>query len=151
MKKRWYFIFAAVLMCVCIVYNIAVGGKYVLDVDIQGWSDQADQLQVTVEQDTEILKATDSHHEGDHLYVTLESVSPGKVFVIVTPADDPDTTISMIPFYVHSTGIITEETFFGRSTGSWCFPIAITLFLGVLIVGLFIHIKKEVRRDLYQY
>lgn len=111
MKKRWYFIFAAVLMCICLAYSIAVGGRYVMDVDLQGWSDKADQLQVTVEQDTEILKATDSHHEGDHLYVTLESVSPGKVFVIVTPLDDPDSTIDMRLFYVHPTGIITEETF----------------------------------------
>ena len=44
MKKRWYFIFAAVLMCICLAYSIAVGGRYVMDVDIQGWSDQADQL-----------------------------------------------------------------------------------------------------------
>ena len=151
MKKRWYFIFAAVLMCICVAYSIAVGGRYVMDVDIQGMSDKADQIQVTVEQDTEILKATDSHREGDHLYVTLESVSPGRVFVIVTHLDDPDSTIDMRLFYVHPTGIITEESFFGRSTGSWCFPIAITLFLGLLIVGLFFHIKKEVRRDLYQY
>ena len=151
MKKRWYFIFAAVLMCICVAYSIAVGGRYVMDVDIQGLSAKADQIQVTVEQDTEILKATDSHREGDHLYVTLESVSPGKAFVIVTPLDDPDSTIDMRLFYVHPTGIITEESFFGRSTGSWCFPIAITLFLGLLIVGLFFHIKKEVRRDLYQY
>ena len=151
MKKRWYFIFAAVLMCICVAYSIAVGGRYVMDVDIQGLSDKADQIQVTVEQDTEILKATDSHREGDHLYVTLESVSPGRVFVIVAHLDDPDSTIDMRLFYVHPTGIITEESFFGRSTGSWCFPIAITLFLGLLIVGLFFHIKKEVRRDLYQY
>ena len=151
MKKRWYFIFAAVLMCICVAYSIAVGGRYVMDVDIQGMSDKADQIQVTVEQDTEILKATDSHREGDHLYVTLESVSPGRVFVIVTHLYDPDSTIDMRLFYVHPTGIITEESFFGRSTGSWCFPIAITLFLGLLIVGLFFHIKKEVRRDLYQY
>ena len=151
MKKRWYFIFAAVLMCICLAYSIAVGGRYVMDVDIQGMSDKADQIQVTVEQDTEILKATDSHREGDHLYVTLESVSPGRVFVIVTHLYDPDSTIDMRLFYVHPTGIITEESFFGRSTGSWCFPIAITLFLGLLIVGLFFHIKKEVRRDLYQY
>ena len=151
MKKRWYFIFAAVLMCICVAYSIAVGGRYVMDVDIQGLSDKADQIQVTVEQDTEILKATDSHREGDHLYVTLESVSPGRVFVIVAHLDDPDSTIDMRLFYVHPTGIITEGSFFGRSTGSWCFPIAITLFLGLLIVGLFFHIKKEVRRDLYQY
>ena len=151
MKKRCYFIFAAVLMCICVAYSIAVGGRYMMDVDIQGLSDKADQIQVTVEQDTEILKATDSHREGDHLYVTLESVSPGRVFVIVTHLYDPDSTIDMRLFYVHPTGIITEESFFGRSTGSWCFPIAITLFLGLLIVGLFFHIKKEVRRDLYQY
>ncbi len=151
MKKRWYFIFAAVLMCLCFVYSIAVGGRYVMDVNIKRCSDKADQLQITVEQDTEILKVTDSHSEGDHLYITLESVSPGKVFVDVTLLDETESLISMKPVYVHPMGIITEDNPFGKSTGSWCFPIAITLFLGVLIIGLFIHIKKEIRRDLYQY
>ena len=144
MKKRKYFILAAAMLCLCFVYSVAVGGRYVMDVDIRGYSDKADRLQVKVEQDaeigrdTEIIRVTDSHSDGDHFYITLESVSPGRVFVLRS-------------VYVHRLGIITEDNYFGKSTGSWCFPIAITIFLGVLIIGLFMHIKKEMKRDLYQY
>ena len=157
MKKRWYFIFAAAMLCLCFVYSVAVGGRYVMDVDIRGYSDKADRLQVKVEQDaeigrdTEIIRVTDSHSDGDHFYITLESVSPGRVFVSVVPLDDPESTVDMRSVYVHRLGIITEDNYFGKSTGSWCFPIAITIFLGVLIIGLFMHIKKEMKRDLYQY
>ncbi len=42
MKKRWYFIFAAAMLCLCFVYSVAVGGRYVMDVDIRGYSDKAD-------------------------------------------------------------------------------------------------------------
>ena len=160
MKKRKYFILAAAMLCLCFVYSVAVGGRYVMDVDIRGYSDKADRLQVKVEQDaeigrdTEIIRVTDSHSDGDHFYITLESVSPGRVFVSVVPLDDPESTVdmrSMRSVYVHRLGIITEDNYFGKSTGSWCFPIAITIFLGVLIIGLFMHIKKEMKRDLYQY
>ncbi len=157
MKKRKYFILAAAMLCLCFVYSVAVGGRYVMDVDIRGYSDKADRLQVKVEQDaeigrdTEIIRVTDSHSDGDHFYITLESVSPGRVFVSVVPLDDPESTVDMRSVYVHRLGIITEDNYFGKSTGSWCFPIAITIFLGVLIIGLFMHIKKEMKRDLYQY
>ena len=151
MKKRWYFLFAAVLICICTVYSIAVGGRYVMDMNVYGYANPTDPLQVIIEQDTEILKVIDSHQEEDHLYITLESVSPGRVFVAVVSSKNPDAYIFTEAVYVHHLGVITEDTFFGRSTGSWCFPMAITLFLAVLIIGLCIHIKKEIQRNLYQY
>ena len=138
-------------MCICIVYYIAVGRKYVMEMDVSGYFSQTEQCRITIEQDTEVLKITDSHSEGDHLYITLESVSPGNAFLVVENPNDTEAASMMRGIYVHPSGVITENTFFGRSTGSWCFPIAITLFLGVLLVGLFINIKKDIRRDMYQF
>ena len=151
MKKRYYIILAAVLLCVSLVYSIAVGSRYVLDIDIQGYSDNAEATQIIVEQDTEIIKIKEQKTEGDHLYITLESVFPGKASVMVVPSDNHDVYLYFKSVYVHHFGVITEENLFGRSTGSWCFPVAMTIFLAALIIGLFIHIKKEIRQDLYQY
>ena len=105
-----------------------------MDVDIRGYSDKADRLQVKVEQDaeigrdTEIIRVTDSHSDGDHFYITLESVSPGRAFVSVDSLDNPISNLGYRSVYVNRLMIITEDDFFGRSTGSWCFPIAITIF-----------------------
>ena len=64
MKKRYYIILAAVLLCVSLVYSIAVGSRYVLDIDIQGYSDNAEATQIIVEQDTEIIKIKEQKTEG---------------------------------------------------------------------------------------
>ena len=96
--------------------------------DVQGYSDKADQLQITVDQDEEIVKIIDYHVESEHLYITLESVSPGRAFVSVDSLDNPISNLGYRSVYVNRLMIITEDDFFGRSTGSWCFPIAITIF-----------------------
>ena len=151
MKKRYYIILAVVLVCACFVYNIAVGSRYVLEKELYENISNADQLDITVDQEKEIIRITDKQLVDGKLYVTMESVSPGQADIIVSDKNEPDFLILMRPVYVHQMGIITEENFFGRSTGSWSFAVAAIVFLAVLLVGLLIHIRKEMRRDLYQY
>ena len=151
MKKRFYIIFIAFLMLICFVYNIIVGSRYIIETDINGYNGTADKLTVTVHQNKEILKVTEHHIQNEKLYITVESISSGRAFLSVLAADEPDFLFSSPYLYVHTFGIITEENFFGRSTGSWSFSAASIIFLAVLIIGLLIHIKKELHRDFYQY
>ena len=151
MKKRYYLIFAVVLGCICFIYNIVVGSRYVLEVTLSDNISNADQLQITVEQDEEIIKITDKQLVDEKLYVTMESVSPGRTFVIVADLNEPDSLLFMKTVYVNPFGMITEESPVGRSTGSWSIDAAAIVFLAVLLVGLLIHIRKEMHRDLYQY
>jgi len=151
MKKTFYIIFTAVLILLCLVYNIAVGNRYVIEKDINGYNGSVDKLTIAVEQDKEILKVIEPHIQNEKLYITLESASPGKAFIDVRETDDSESVFYAQSIYVHTFGIITEGNFFGRSTGSWSVSAAIIIFLAVLITGLLIRIKKELHRDLYQY
>ena len=151
MKKRFYIIFTAILMLLCFAYNIAVGNRYVIETNVNGYNGSADELIVAVEQNKEILKVTEYHIQNQKLYITVESISPGTAFISVSSEDEPDFLFSSPSIYVHTFGIITEENFFGRSTGSWSFSATILIFLAVLITDLLIRIKKELQRDLYQY
>ncbi len=149
MKKRYYIILAVVLLCVCFVYNIVVDSRYVLEKKLDANLSNTDQLQITVEQDKEILKIANQQIVDGKLYITLESVSPGKAYVVVSNQNKSES--SMWSIYVHRFGIITEENFFGKSTGSWSIDVASIVFVAVLIVGMCIHIKREMHRNLYQY
>lgn len=151
MKKQFYIIFAVVLILLCFIYNIIVGNRYVIETDVNGYNGSADKLTVAVEQDKEILKVTEYHIQNEKLYITVKSISPGKAFISISAEDEPDSLFHSPSVYVHAFGIITEENFFGRSTGSWSFSAAIIIFLAVLIIGLLIRIKKEMQRNLYQY
>ena len=119
MKKIFYIIFMAVLILLCFIYNIIVGSRYVIETDIDGYNGSADKLTVAVEQDKEILKVTEYHIQNEKLYITVESISPGKAFISISAEDEPDSLFHFLSVYVHAFGIITEENFFGRSTGSW--------------------------------
>ena len=90
MKKRFYIIFIAFLMLICFVYNIIVGSRYIIETDINGYNGTADKLTVTVQQDKEILKVTEYHIQNEKLYITVESISPGRAFISVSAADEPD-------------------------------------------------------------
>ena len=126
MKKRYYIILAAVLLCVCFAYNIAVGSRYVLEAELDGNISNVAELDITADQDEEIIEIAEGQVVDGKLFLTLKSVSPGKAFVMVKDKNKQDSLIYMQPVYVHPFGIITEKNFFGRSTGSWSFaPAAI--------------------------
>ncbi len=151
MKKRWYIIIAAVLMSMCFLYNLAVDSRYVLSFSLSDNIVNTDQIKLTVDQDKEIIKIIDQQIRDNTAYITAESVSPGEADIMVEELNKSDSVINSRVLYVHQSGIITEENFFGRCTGSWSYMAAIIIFLAVLIIGIIIQIKKEMRRDLYQY
>ena len=139
-------------MCICFVYNIAVDSTYVLQINLPEQIVNTDQVDIHVIQDKETIKISDQQVKDHTAYITVESVSPGNAIVSIEPLDKNYDQISYNSIlFVHQFGIITEENMFGRSTGSWSIQIAILIFLAILISGLFIHIRKEMRRDLYQY
>ena len=156
MKKRYYIILAFVLIIISLVYNIAVGNRYVMETDLTDYSGDVGSLIVTIENDEntsdrEIIRIADTQTSDGKLFVVLESVSSGKAWVDITEKNDPDISLGTDKVFVHQSGIITESDFFGRSTGGWIVPVAIIIFLAALITGLLVHIIKESKRDLYQY
>lgn len=156
MKKRYYIILAFVLIIISLVYNIAVGNRYVMETDLTDYSGDVGSLIVTIENDEntsdrEIIRIADTQTSDGKLFVVLESVSSGKAWVDITEKNDPDILLGTDKVFVHQSGIITESDFFGRSTGGWIVPVAIIIFLAALITGLLVHIIKELKRDLYQY
>lgn len=156
MKKRYYIILAFVLIIISLVYNIAVGNRYVMETDLTDYSGDVGSLIVTIENDEntsdrEIIRIADTQTSDGKLFVVLESVSSGRAWVDITEKNDPDILLGTDKVFVHQSGIITESDFFGRSTGGWIVPVAIIIFLAALITGLLVHIIKESKRDLYQY
>ena len=51
MKKRYYIILAFVLIIISLVYNIAVGNRYVMETDLTDYSGDVGSLIVTIEND----------------------------------------------------------------------------------------------------
>ena len=144
MKKRWYVLLAAALLIACFAYIAVRGDVYVLRFNTSQMADP----HAVLEQKEEILRIAEEHTEGDELVVTVRSVSRGHAYVDILDGDEIHIGSSL---FVHPFGIITEENYFGDCTGGICLPIAVSLFLLVLLIDLARQYRAGMRRSLYQY
>ena len=144
MKKRWYVLLAAALLIACFAYIAVRGDVYVLRFNTSQMADP----HAVLEQKEEILRIAEEHTEGGELVVTVRSVSRGHAYVDILDGDEIHIGSSL---FVHPFGIITDENYFGDCTGGICLPIAVSLFLLVLLIDLARQYRTGMKRSLYQY
>lgn len=149
MKKQNNIILGIVLLLVSFLYIVVRGSVYTIAFDVSRDLQPLEAYQIQIDQDKELVRITDTRLEEKTktLYVTLQAVSRGKVFVEV----ETDEIDIFKRIYVHRLGIITEEDYFGKATGSRILPICITIWLVFAFVGLIRQYRKDVKENLYQY
>ena len=143
-----YILFAIVLIVVCIAVISFNNRNMVIRVDISGKSHELSDYCMVLEQDEEYFIAHDLYISGDELIFNLDAVKPGIAFVDLKCGEE---LLGCDMFYSHHFGIITRNTFFGKSNGDIVIPISIILFLGTIIIRLFMQLRKDVRENFYQY
>ena len=79
--------------------------------------------------------------------IKVKSKKPGKVYVFY----GNDEINEMKILYVHKSMIITDNTYFGKSTGSEVIPISITILLIYILYLLIGEYNKSKKENLYQY
>ncbi len=79
--------------------------------------------------------------------IVLKSQKPGKVFLNYGNEE----TGSSFLLYIHKTRIITDNTFFGKSTMSEVIPISLSIILIYIIYILFKRYQQCKNENLYQY
>ncbi len=128
MKNKHLIIIGAAFALICTIIVLLFGRSYTLKRSIPDEVTSTDQIKVSVENDA--VEITDERLENGVLYLTLRSVHKGKCFVDI---EYPQDAGSYNVVYVHSFGVITEQMYLGRSTGSRVIPIFITLYLALVL------------------
>ena len=146
MKKKTLIIVCAALSLLCTFIILIFGNTYTIKEALPADVMSLDQIEVSVEGDA--VEIIDEHLENDTLYLTLSSIHKGKCFVDIKYLPD---AVSRDVLYVHSFGVITYNTFFGRSTGSRVIPIFTTLYLVLILISRIKLYKKDVRENMYRY
>jgi len=93
------------------------------------------------------IEVLDEKMINDNYYVKVKAKKPGRVYLELK--DEQTSKIKII--YVHKTMVITDNTFFGKSTNSEVIPISIFIILTYLIYLLIIEYRKSIKENLYQY
>ena len=133
----------AVMCFACIAF---FGRSYTAEFDLRKEYASADEINLVVDREG-VVRITEKRLDGLKLFVRFEAVARGTTLVGIF---DEVTSYSKV-FYVHSLGIITEGDFFGHCTGDIVIPLAVLMFLAVLIDDLSRSYKAGVKENMYQY
>ena len=93
------------------------------------------------------VEIIEEKQDGNQYIVKVKSKEAGKVFLTLDSGNLQEGKI----LYVHKTMLITENNFFGKSTGCEIIPISLCI---ILIYALYLLIKRYkecVKENLYQY
>lgn len=148
MKNRTLVLIAVILTVLCAAFLAVRGTSYVVKLDVAGISDDAGDFRVEIEQEPEAVALTDQRVENGQLCLTFRSVHEGKAYVDVT---GPDGYSGFFRLFAHKTGILTIDEFLGNCTGSRAIPLAIAVYLLLLIYTFSVRLRQSVRENLYRY
>ncbi len=149
-KVACYLLIGAVICIVCVLYLTAVGSTHVLEFPVPDTVSSKDDLTVTMDEQGKVT-VTDLQIDNGKGYVTVKSVAKGNVLLQVFDKDDSEQNLYSEVLYVHRSGVITENNYFGDITDGWLISTTMTLYLAIALYGLITSFQKNVRDNLYQY
>ena len=152
MKKNviiFYIALAAALVVLALAWSTHFGKTYTLRIELPtGMEAEADDFTVEDIDHTGCVEHVDSRLEGGVLSLTFRGLQEGCAFVSVSGPDDFG---KYFPLYVHPSKLITEGNYFGSFTGDRIIPACTTAYLAVLLAGMIIQYRNDMRRNMYQY
>ena len=147
MSKKICIITGIILAVFCAAFVIFRGDTYTVAVDAAG-SAAAEDYDILTDHGESILKIADKRISGGKLKITLRSVAPGKEILSVLKNGE---TVYLNTYYVHRSGVTTENHFWGRSTGDFAIPAAAVLYLAVILWYLVAKYRARLSKGLYSY
>ncbi|MBR2098955.1 MAG: hypothetical protein IJ926_04655, partial [Firmicutes bacterium] len=148
MKNRTLILIAIALTVLCAAFLTAQGTSYIVTLDVSGVSDGAGDFTVAIEQDGGAVTLADKSLEDGTLSLDFRSAGEGRAYVDVY---GPGEYKAFFRLFSHKTGIVTYDEFFGDCTGSRVIPLAIVLYLLLLIYTFSVRLRQSVEENLYRY
>ena len=102
---------------------------------------------IVIENDPGEIQILNKKYIDNKYIIKVKSKRPGRVFISLKENDYSETKL----LYVHKSMIITDNNYFGKSTGSIIIPISLII---LLIYSLYLLIKRyrsSIKENLYQY
>ncbi len=142
MSKKILALSALMLIVLTFAFIFITGKTYTAQLQAPG-DFNPDNLSVVLENDNTVALTGTSVKDGK-IRLEFKSLNPGRVLVVIED-------VTGIMLYVHKSGIITEETFFGDCTGSRIIPLAFALFGIEIIVYFICKYRRDTAESIYQY
>ncbi len=138
----------AVFILIGLVFVAWQGSTYTLQLRPYPAAEDVRDFAVEIEQEEEILCLKDQRLEEGVLYLTLQSLGKGTAYVSVK---GPQEYAELEGVYVHSLGVITVGTYFGKASGTWIIPALAALYTALILCYEILHYRRGMKECLYQY
>ena len=148
MKNRTLVMIGLLLAAVCFAVILAQGTSYTVEVPLSGAPGSSEDYPVVIEKGAQAVSLTNRWVEDNTLYLQFRSIQRGKAFVSV---DGPEGPIRYFHLYSHYFGVLTYDSYFGDCSGSWVIPLAVCLYLVLVLWTLLRRYRAGVKDSLYQY
>lgn len=146
-NKLKFFILLIILIVISFITILINGKALTYKCSIGDSINNINDLNISIVQDKEVIKITDKKIIDDTLILNLVSINKGKAGILIK-LDNYDVYET---FYVHNFGIITQNNYFGHSNGDIIIPIAILLYISLLLISLIRKYKNSIKKNIYQY
>ncbi|MBO4324518.1 MAG: YdcF family protein [Lachnospiraceae bacterium] len=147
LKKFWYVPAFAVLTIIGCIYVLCVGDRYTVCFDIPKNLSGTD-CKVYAEEDSSGSVTISEHTRKDgHVYVKVSSGQQGKVYLCC----DYEDISSIKVLYVHPTGVITCDDYFGECTGCRAVQGVFAAYFLLLIIYMIVKFRRSHKENRYRY
>lgn len=156
MKKKYLIALSVCLLVISFAVTAVCGSRYTYSYDLtrtgtgepSGAEGFAEGFRVTAE-DPGIVGISGIRTEGDLLTCELIALGKGYTYLQLEPEFGEPLLIDKI--YVHTFGIITVNTFFGRCTGGFLLPLSVLIIIALLYAERIGKLRARTRENMYSY
>ena len=134
---------ALILSIISFVVVLVFGKTYTIDLNLPN----IEELNIKLESKTGEVEILDERKDEGHYYIKVKGKKPGIVNLNISN----DIAGKFIPLYIHKGNIITENSFFGKSTASEIIPTSFTILLVYIIYVIMKRYRASKKENLFQY
>ncbi|MBR1414190.1 MAG: YdcF family protein [Bacilli bacterium] len=150
MKKHYILKFGllAIILFIISFFVILTSGKTIIyKTNINQNIKSINDIEIKIVQNKKIIKIVDKKMKDNNLLLKIKSVNKGKAYIDI---GNDDSYMSEV-FYVHNLGIITQNSYFGKSRGDSVIPLSVIIYISLLLIVLIRKYRHNVKTNLYQY
>lgn len=143
-KRNKLILFGISLFIISFIVILINGRTYTYKIRI---NENIDVEKLNIEIKDDIIKIVDKKINDNYLELKLKSIKKGKTFIETSYKDNT----FLESFYVHNYGIITENSYFGRSSSDIIIPMSISFYIVFILTYLIKKYKYNLSINMYQY
>jgi len=151
MKKRLIYFSVLFLLAIVSIMILFIGGnKYTIRQDLYNSGTKLEDYDFIIEQENEVIKINNKKIVDNEIVFEIESVNKGRAFIDIKNKDDSNLLYSRV-VYVHSFGLITEGSYFGKTKYDIVIPIYIVICILMFLLTLIRRYQISLKNNVYQY